>query len=138
MEPIQNDIFFDHEEGSDDHKEAVMIIDDNIEIIEALSLVLKDRYLIIPCFSYEEACAKLTSKMRVVILDIKMANKDGIEIFQLLKQENEHLGIIFHSAYPGSEEKAQQARDLAHSGYLTKGEYTVMELFETIQKALDE
>ena len=82
MEPIQNDIFFDHEEGSDDHKEAVMIIDDNIEIIEALSLVLKDRYLIIPCFSYEEACAKLTSKMRVVILDIKMANKDGIEIFK--------------------------------------------------------
>ncbi len=138
MEPIQNDIFSDHEEGIDDHKEAVMIIDDNIEIMEALSLVLKDYYLIIPCLSYEEARLKMTSEIRVVILDIKMANKDGIEIFQLLKHENENLGIIFHSAYPGSEEKAQQARDLAHDGYLTKGEYTVMELLETIQKALDE
>lgn len=138
MESIHNDIFSDPEDGNDDHKEPVMIIDDNVEIIDALSLVLRDHYLIVPCLSYEEARAKLTRDIRVVILDIKMANKDGIEIFQLLKKENEDLGIIFHSAYPGSEEKAQEARDLAHNGYLTKGEYSMMELLETIQKTLDE
>jgi CheY-like chemotaxis protein len=138
METTQNDIFSDFEDGTKGHKEAVMIIDDNIEMIDALSLVLKDHYIIIPCLSYEEAHAKLTSQVRVVILDIKMANKDGIEVFQLLKRENEHLGIIFHSAYPGSEEKAQQAQNLDHSGYLTKGEYTMMELLETIEKTLGE
>jgi len=136
METIQNDIFSDFEDGTDDHKETVMIIDDNIEMIDALSLVLKDHYIVIPCLSYEEARTKLTSQIRVVILDIKMANKDGIEVFQLLKRENENLGIIFHSAYPGSEEKAQQAQNLGHSGYLTKGEYTMMALLETIEKTL--
>ncbi|MCZ6634234.1 MAG: response regulator [bacterium] len=138
METIQNDIFSDPEEGKDDHKEAIMIIDDNAEIIAALTLVLKDYYIIISCLSFEEARAKLTSKIRVVMLDIKMANKDGIEAFQLLKQENETLRIIFHSAYPGSEEKAQQAKSMAHDGYLTKGEYTTVELLETIQKTLKE
>jgi CheY-like chemotaxis protein len=137
METTQSDIFSDPEAG-DDHKEAIMIIYDNIEIIEALSLVLKDYYIVIHSLSYEEALAKLTPKIRVVILDIKMANKDGIEVFQLLKRENKDLGIIFHYAYPGSEEKAQEAKTLGHSGYLTKGEYTMVELLETIQKTLGE
>lgn len=138
METTQSDnIFFDFEKETDERKETVMIIDDNVEMIDALSFVLEEHYVIIPCLSYEEARAKMTSEIRVVILDIKMANKDGIEVFQLLKREYENLGIIFHSAYPGSEEKALQAKNLGHSGYLTKGEYTMVELLETIQKTLD-
>jgi CheY-like chemotaxis protein len=100
--------------------------------------VLEDHYIVIPCLTFAEVGKKMTSEIRVVILDIKMATKDGIEVFQLLKQENETLPIIFHSAYPGGEDKAQQAKDLPHDGYLTKGEYTTVELFEMIQEIVKE
>ena len=139
IQDIRSTIFDTDESGSGrgtDSKETVMIIDDNIEVITALSSVLKDHYTLIPCLSFEEANERLTSKTKVVLLDIKMSGKDGIEVFRLLKETNRDLRIIFHSAYPGSEEKAIKAESLEHDGFLTKGEYTSSELIETIRSAL--
>jgi DNA-binding NtrC family response regulator len=117
---------------------TVMIIDDNIDIIAAMTALLQPTYRVIPCLNHEEALTRLTRDVRVVLLDIKMAGKDGIEVFTLLKQQRPDLRIIFHSAYPGSSEKAVKVERLHHNGYLTKGDFTARELLTVIERAFDE
>ena len=117
---------------------AIMIIDDNAEIIEALTSLLHPRYRVVCCLSYEEVNRKLSPDVRVVLLDLKMAGKDGIEVFKLLKSERDDFKIIFHSAYPGDSEKIAAVEHLNHSGYLTKGQYQMHELLKLIDEAMNQ
>ncbi len=120
---------------------SLMIIDDNHDVIEALATIFDQDYSLIPCRSFEAAEVTLKEHIRrgnlpVIILDIKMAGKDGLEVFRLLKAIHPDLRIIFHSAYPGGDIHAGMVASLPHAGYLTKGEYTLPELIRTIQAAL--
>ena len=119
-------------------KAGIMIIDDNLDIIEALTTLLQPRYQVIACLNYEEVKQKLTPEIKVILLDIKMAGKDGVEVFKLLKEQRADLRIIFHSAYPGSSEKAAEVEQLEHSGYLTKGEYNGAELLNLIEQTINQ
>ena len=117
-------------------KDTIMIIDDNVDIVEALTSLLRPHYRVISSLSYEDTIKKLSVNARLVLLDIKMASKDGVEVFKLLKEQNEKLPIIFHSAYPGSSERAAEVEQLNHNGYLTKGEYNTPGLLSKITAAL--
>jgi CheY-like chemotaxis protein len=117
---------------------CVMIIDDDLGILEALTVLLEPRYRLVSCLSLEEARQRLAPEIQIVLLDIKMAGKDGIEAFTLLKEERGDLRIIFHSAYPGSSERAAAVARLNHNGYLTKGEYDVSALLTTIERAMNQ
>ena len=125
----------DKKDEPQNKKKPLLIIDDNPEVIEALSVVLNKDYKLLICYSYEEVLQKMNSEIKVVLLDIKMAYKDGIEIFSLLKNQYPNLKIIFHSAYAGNNEQAKLAESLPHSGYLTKGNYDIVELLQTIKQA---
>ena len=116
---------------------CIMIIDDDLDIIDALTVLLQPRYSLVSCLSLDEARQRLTPEIQIVLLDIKMAGKDGIEAFTLLKEEREDLRIIFHSAFPGSSERAAAITRFNHSGYLTKGEYVLPELLTIIEQAMN-
>lgn len=117
---------------------CVMLIDDDLDVIEALTALLQTRYRLISCHSFEETQQHLTPDIKLVLLDIKMASKDGIEVFKLLKASGADLPIVFHSAYPGSNEKVAALEGLNHNGYLTKGEYDLPELLRTIDHAMNQ
>lgn len=119
-------------------QKCLMIIDDDLHLTEALTSLLRAHYRLVSCLSFEEAKQRLTPEISVVLLDIKMATRDGLEVFSLLKAERPDLCIVFHSAYPGSSEKAVAVEELNHSGYLTKGEYQLPELLATIKAAMDQ
>jgi DNA-binding NtrC family response regulator len=74
---------------------CIMIIDDDLDVIEALSTLLKARYRLISCRSFEETENNLSRDINLVLLDIKMAAKDGLEVFGLLKEKHPHLPISF-------------------------------------------
>ena len=113
--------------------------------LEAFINILEDHYNLIPCLSYKEAKDKLDATIQadasvqkdlpVILLDIKMADMDGINVFHLLKERHPNLKIIFHSAYPGTDKHAAEVEKLPHAGYLTKGEYNITELINIIQAA---
>ena len=117
---------------------CIMIIDDNLDIIDTFRSLLRPHYRLISCLSFEEAKRSLTREVKVVLLDIKMAGKDGLEVFKLLRDDHPELRIIFHSAYPGSSKNAAAVERLDHSGYLTKGEYDLPELLAIIQRAIEQ
>jgi DNA-binding NarL/FixJ family response regulator len=92
---------------------------------------------VISCSNLEEAQKSMTPDIKLVLLDIKMASKDGIDVFKLLKEQHPNLPIVFHSAYPGSGEKIAALEQFSHSGYLTKGEYNLPELLAVIRQAMN-
>jgi len=132
--------------GTEEDQQSVdlaplLIIDDSPDVINAFTSVLDEHFALIACLSYKEAKDQLNIQVRkgrlpVVLLDIKMAYKNGIEVFHLLKENHPELKIIFHSAYPGTDAHAKEVENLPHAGYLIKGEYSNLELLNTIQAAL--
>ena len=105
-------------------------------MIDALTIILKREYELLVFKSYEETIEKDFSNINVALLDIKIAYQDGREIFSLLKAKYPQMKIIFHSAYPGNNENAKRAESLPHDGYLTKGNYDILELLNTIKKSI--
>ncbi len=136
METVQSirDSIFRAVSEPPESKKALLIIDDNPEVTDALSTVLKRDYRLWSYDCFEDA-EIMAAKAKVALLDIKMANKDGITVFSLLKELNPEIRIIFHSAYPGDNRHADMAAKLPHDGYLTKGEYSVSELRTAIRTA---
>jgi CheY-like chemotaxis protein len=117
-------------------KEPILIVDDNIEVIDALRQILQKKYTVVACGSYEEVERCPTEEFKVVLLDVKMAPKDGFSVFSLLLRRNPHVRIIFNTAYPGESAVASKLRGLASDGCLTKGEYSQGELEAAIERAM--
>jgi CheY-like chemotaxis protein len=118
---------------------SIMIIDDNVEVIEALRQALEGKYVVVACCSHAEVerrLSDLSEEIRVVLLDVKMAPMDGFEIFARLKQRNQGVRIIFNTAYPGDSAAVARLRQLEPDGCLTKSEYSVAELEEAIERAI--
>jgi CheY-like chemotaxis protein len=126
----------DTERGAPPTRESVMIVDDNLEVIEALRQILQQRYDVVACSSYAEVDQGYTDHIKVVLLDVKMAPRDGLEVFSLLRQKNPRVRVLFNTAYAGDSAAAAQVRALDADGYLTKGEYSTAELEAAIEQAM--
>lgn len=112
---------------------SLMVIDDHPDILISLQFVLADDYQVLCYSSYEEAKPEITENLIAILLDIKMI-PDGKTIFHKIHDQFPNLPIIFHSSYPGSHEIKKEIDQLPHAGYLIKGNYTVLELQEYLQR----
>lgn len=117
-------------------RESILIVDDNVDVIEALRQLLQGRYNVVACTSHAEAALCRIEDVKVVLLDVKMAPEDGFAIFSLLRQRSPSVRIIFNTAYPGDCAAVSRMRNLEADGCLTKGEYTTAELEAAIARAL--
>ncbi len=72
------------------------------------------------------------TKCDVVILDISMPGRDGIDVLKQLKQLNPHLQVLILSMYP-EDQYAFRAIKAGASGYLTKNK-AAAELIEAIRR----
>jgi CheY-like chemotaxis protein len=124
------------EKSAPRRRASVMIVDDNIEVLEALREVLQRKYDVVVCSSYAEVDRYQTEDIKVVLLDVKMAPLDGLAVFSLLKQRNQKVRIIFNTAYSGDSEIASKLQELDSDGCLTKGEYSMVELEAAIERAI--
>jgi DNA-binding response OmpR family regulator len=140
IKDIKNSLFGNEpdKKGNKKNEKVILIVDDNPLILETLCSILKENFNLICCSTYKEVRELLTSKVKVVILDIKMLGIDGITIFKELKKFNKNLYIVFHSAYPGGAAQAEEADKLEHDGYIVKGEYSSRELIAKLNKLIKE
>src|SRR5690606_34581438 len=90
----------------DQNKEVLLIIDDNPQILEYLDNLLNEKYDIIYASNGQEGLEKATRYIPdLIISDIMMPEKDGIELCGVLKenQGTTHIPVILLSAKDSAE-----------------------------------
>ena len=101
-------------------KKPIMVCDDEEGIREALKLILENEYDVIFAENGEAAVRKMkASPVDLVILDIKMPRKDGLQTLKELKRVNPAARVIIATGYK-SVDTAQEATRLGAVDYLVK------------------
>jgi response regulator RpfG family c-di-GMP phosphodiesterase len=81
-------------------KAKILIVDDELGPREALRMILKDRYEVRVAGDGTSALSLLSrEKFDVAILDIKMPDRDGIEVLRLAKEIDRDLEVVMITAY---------------------------------------
>lgn len=102
-------------------KAKILVVDDNTKILYSFRTFLeKEGYINISADQGKEALNLIaTEKPSLVILDISLADADGMEILRQIKLKNSTLPVIIVSSYY-SDEKRNQAENLGASAFLEK------------------
>lgn len=102
----------------------ILIIDDDPAILEAMSESFTDEYEVNLASSGPEAIAALLADQGydAVVLDIRMAQMDGLATATRLKEIVPQLPIIFHTGYPGDYSEDKIEKEYRPFDYVGKNE----------------
>jgi CheY-like chemotaxis protein len=123
------------EDIEDTEKPLIQVVDDDLRIREGLKLNLHKTYRIRLCASGEEGIQRVDENVAVMILDIKMPGKNGLQVYEVVKARFPDLPIIFYSAYQGELEGAELSRTYEPFNYVDKSA-DVQELLDTLKHAV--
>lgn len=116
-------------------KRKVLIVDDELGGREALRMILKDNYEVIPAENGKSGLKAFSEqKVDAVILDILMPDIDGIEVLKRMKAEDAELPVIMVTATQ-SVKTAVDAMKLGAFDYITKP-YDTNEIKLVLEKAI--
>jgi DNA-binding NtrC family response regulator len=101
-------------------RKKILVCDDEEGIRESLKLILEKDYDVVFAESGDDAIQKMkTSPTDMVILDIKMPRKDGLETLKEIKKVSPMANVIIATGYK-SVDTAQEAMRLGASDYIVK------------------
>lgn len=102
----------------------VLIVDDHMIIRRGLRQILSESPAISQVLEAEDGPAALrilrSAPVDVVLLDIALGERDGLDVLKTLHNEFPQLGVIMLSVYPESQFALRAIRSGAHA-YLNKG-----------------
>jgi two-component system invasion response regulator UvrY len=118
----------------------VLIADDHTLIREGLKKILQaaeDISLVVEAQNAREVIDQVRKQdhLDIVILDISLPDKSGLELLKDLKQSHPKLPVLILSMHP-EHRFAVRALKAGASGYVTK-ETAVKELVEAVRKAVE-
>ena len=120
-------------------EDVIMIVDDDGNLIKSLEFIFKNKYKVISCYGGVEAVdkyKKLKNKIHTVLLDIKMDDKNGIDVYKEIKKLNPTIPVIFNTAYPGEYKPLDLVQTLHPFGYIIKGTNPSI-LYDNISSAIE-
>ena len=103
-------------------KTKILLVDNEHDIVEFLQYNLeKEGFAVISAYDGIEALEKINQKPDLVILDIMMPKLDGFEVYQKIRENNEHknIPIIFLTAKSGEIDEIK-GLELGASDYIQK------------------
>lgn len=104
-------------------KKTVLIVDDAPENLDLLVGLLKEKYTVKAAINGDIALkiAQSPEPPDLILLDIVMPGKDGIEVCQILKDDatTAHIPIVFLSG-KASGEDCERGMELGAAAYLQK------------------
>ena len=102
-------------------QEKILLVDDEPNILEMLSVGLEDEeYRILGATDGKEALAQVKKeKPRLVLLDIRMPDMDGIQVLRQIKEIDKAISVIMITGYGGMETVLETMK-LGAYDYLTK------------------
>ena len=115
------------------NKKNILICDDEIGVREALTLILEDKHNLTFAENGDTAIQKVkNAKFDVILLDIKMPAKDGLETLEEIRQIDPNVKVIIVTGYQ-SVETAAKAVKLGATDYITKP-FESVEVLEKIER----
>ncbi len=100
--------------------DKILVVDDERNVHYSFRRVLGGEYEILSAFSGEEALRQVTDpSLRLVLMDVRMPGKDGLDTLQELKRLRPDLPVIMMTAFV-SAETAIRATTLDAEDYLVK------------------
>ena len=114
----------------------ILICDDEDGIRESLKLILSDHYdLILTKDGFQCLdCLSHAQDIGLVLLDIKMPQKNGLDILQQIKEKYPQLNVVMITGYRVVETAAEAVR-LGAAGYIVKP-FKSEEVLEAVKSAL--
>jgi DNA-binding NtrC family response regulator len=113
----------------------ILIVDDQCEVRDVISLILKDKYSVAAVGGVEEAFRYLkVNSVKLVLLDIKMPKVDGITALEHIKKKYPGTEVIMVTAF-ASLETVRNAVRLGAFGFIMKP-FDINVLIKTIDGAL--
>ncbi len=102
-------------------KPSILVVDDETEIREGLELLLStEGYEVDPAGTAREAFERLEARpYDLLLLDVSLPDRNGIELLRELRQRDPHLVVIMITAY-GSIDMARAAFKNGALDYITK------------------
>ena len=118
-------------------KQHILIVDDEPQIRELLSLYFeKHGYELSTAANSTQALQKARDdKPDLVILDIGLADEDGLNVLERLKAENPSLRVIMLTGMGFVEDLLVEAQQKGADGYVSKV-LPMDELLNTVQRVL--
>jgi two-component system nitrogen regulation response regulator NtrX len=100
---------------------TVLVVDDEKSVRDSLKMILEyERYEVLFAENGEQALGKLAlSEIDLVLLDVKMAGMDGLEVLQKIRHRSAALPVIMISGH-GTIETAVEATKLGAFDFLPK------------------
>ncbi len=98
-------------------QKTILIVDDNIDILEALQLLLEDAGYKVVITENVDVLDQLVQKYKpnVILMDLLLSGKDGRDIIAKLKKNKvtKNIPVILNSAHPNAKNmwKASGADD---------------------------
>lgn len=85
-------------------KMQVLVIDDEPAICTALSFALEDSYVVMTTTDPDEGLRKIDNQhFDIVLLDLRIGNKSGLDVLQKIKQISPNVTVIMMTAYSSIE-----------------------------------
>lgn len=117
---------------------TILVVDDEKSVRDSLKMILEyERYNVRFAENGEQALQKLLSPdVQLVLLDVKMAGMDGLEVLQQIRDRNQQLPVIMISGH-GTIETAVEATKRGAFDFLPKP-LDRDKLLVTIRNALEQ
>lgn len=114
----------------------ILVVDDEKSMVTVIELILKkENYTVFGAYDYNEAINTLnTTNIDIIITDINLPGKNGIEILKYSKSRYPNIDVIIITAY-ASKETAIEALRLGAYDYIEKG-FTKDDLIIIVQRAI--
>jgi DNA-binding response OmpR family regulator len=118
-------------------KQRLLVVDDEPQICELLNLYLtRQGYEVATSPTSAEALRLLaTDPVDLVVLDIGLAQEDGLQVLERIKQRHPALKVVMLTGMGFVEDLLQEAHQKGADGYVSKV-LPLDELLATIQRTL--
>jgi DNA-binding NtrC family response regulator len=108
--------------GASPARLPILVIDDDETTRDSLAFILADQYHVTVCASANDGVAAVHEDVCVVILDVRMPEKDGFVACAEIRQKVPDVPVIFYSAHQSFKDPYEIINDHHPFGYVAKGE----------------
>ncbi len=101
----------------------ILVVDDDPDVLGTLVDLFSESYNVVCASSGSEAIEQFGSQTDIaaIVMDIKMAEMDGIEAARRIKEINAEIPVIFHTGCPGDYDEDEIDENEKPFDYVLKG-----------------